>query len=86
MLKIYARCIDGQADAANQRINEALGIQDISRSQSPVTREMTTANSHPEMPGQRLEAGRAVGVTAPTAPSGGFFAPVRGSSPLPTDA
>jgi hypothetical protein len=26
--KIYARCIDGQADAANQRITEALGIQD----------------------------------------------------------
>ena len=28
LLKIYARCIDGQADAANQRITEALGIQD----------------------------------------------------------
>jgi hypothetical protein len=26
MLKIYAHCIDGQADAANQRINDALGV------------------------------------------------------------
>ncbi len=29
LLKIYAHCIDGKADAANQRIIEALGIQDI---------------------------------------------------------
>ena len=28
LLKIYAHCIDGQATAANQRITEALGIQD----------------------------------------------------------
>ena len=28
LLKIYAHCIDGQADAANQRITDALGIQD----------------------------------------------------------
>jgi hypothetical protein len=28
LLKIYAHCIHGQADAANQRITEALGIQD----------------------------------------------------------
>ena len=28
VLKIYADCIDGQATAANQRIAEALGIQD----------------------------------------------------------
>jgi hypothetical protein len=28
LLKIYAHCIDGQASAANQRIAEALGIQD----------------------------------------------------------
>jgi hypothetical protein len=26
--KIYAHCIDGQADAANQRITYALGVQD----------------------------------------------------------
>ena len=28
LLKIYAHCIDGQADAANQRITDALGAQD----------------------------------------------------------
>ncbi len=28
LLKIYAHCIDGQATAANERIDEALGIQD----------------------------------------------------------
>jgi hypothetical protein len=28
LLKIYAQCIDGQADAANQRITDALGTQD----------------------------------------------------------
>jgi hypothetical protein len=28
LLKIYAHCIDGQADAANKRITYALGTQD----------------------------------------------------------
>jgi hypothetical protein len=28
LLKIYAHCIDGQADAANERIARALGAQD----------------------------------------------------------
>ena len=28
LLKIYAHCIDGQAIAANQRITDALGLQD----------------------------------------------------------
>jgi hypothetical protein len=28
LLKIYAHCIDGQADAANKRITDALGMQD----------------------------------------------------------
>ena len=28
LLKIYALCVDGQADAANKRITDALGIQD----------------------------------------------------------
>jgi hypothetical protein len=28
LLKIYAHCIDGQADAANQRITDALGAED----------------------------------------------------------
>jgi len=28
LLKIYAHCIDGQADAANQCITDALSVQD----------------------------------------------------------
>ena len=28
LLKIYAHCIDGQADAANKRITDALDTQD----------------------------------------------------------
>ena len=28
LLKIYAHCIDGQADAANERITDALGAKD----------------------------------------------------------
>jgi hypothetical protein len=28
LLKIYAHCIDGQADAANRRITDALGTRD----------------------------------------------------------
>jgi hypothetical protein len=28
LLKIYAHCIDGQADAANKRIADALGVED----------------------------------------------------------
>jgi hypothetical protein len=28
LLKIYAHCIDGQADAANQRITDALGAKE----------------------------------------------------------
>ena len=28
LLKIYAHCIDGQADAANQRITDALSAED----------------------------------------------------------
>ena len=28
LLKIYAHCIDGQADAANERITDALGAED----------------------------------------------------------
>jgi hypothetical protein len=28
LLRIYAHCIDGQADAANQRITDALGARD----------------------------------------------------------
>jgi hypothetical protein len=46
-------------------------------SPSPVTREMTIANRHPEMPGQRHKAGRTVSVTAPITPVRGFSAPQR---------
>jgi len=35
---------------------------------NPVMREMRAASRHPEMPGQRQEAGRTVGVTAPSGP------------------
>jgi integrase len=35
LLKIYAHCIDGQADAANQRITDALGIQDTQPESEP---------------------------------------------------
>ena len=31
LLKIYAHCIDGRADAANKRITNALGTQDARR-------------------------------------------------------
>ena len=33
LLKIYAHCIDGQADAANKRITDALGSDDTSDDQ-----------------------------------------------------
>jgi integrase len=35
LLKIYAHCIDGQADAANQRITDALGAQDTQPEPEP---------------------------------------------------
>jgi integrase len=35
LLKIYAHCIDGQADAANQRIADALGPQDTRPESEP---------------------------------------------------
>ena len=73
LLKIYAHCIDGQADAANKRITDALGVQDT---QPESGDEGDDDNAqHPEMPGQRNKAGWAVGVTAPTAPVRGFFWP-----------
>ncbi len=31
LLKIYAHCIDGQADAADRRITDTLGAQDSER-------------------------------------------------------
>ena len=61
LLKIYAHCIDGQADAANQRITDALGVQDTGPSPNPVTGEMTAASRHPEMPGRGQARSRADG-------------------------
>jgi hypothetical protein len=74
LLKIYAHCIDRQADAANRRIADAPGTQTPSPRSNPVT-EMTAARRHPEVPAQRQEAGRTVSVTAPTGPVRGFFRP-----------
>ena len=34
-LKIYAHCIDGQADAANKRTTDALGVQDTGPESEP---------------------------------------------------
>jgi hypothetical protein len=35
LLKIYAHCIDGHADAANNRITDALGVQDTRPESEP---------------------------------------------------
>jgi hypothetical protein len=35
LLKIYVHCIDGQADAANRRITDALGAQDTQPESEP---------------------------------------------------
>ena len=35
LLKIYAHCIDGQADAANKLITDALGTQDTEPASEP---------------------------------------------------
>ena len=35
LLKIYAHCIDGRADAANKRITDALGAQDTQPESDP---------------------------------------------------
>jgi hypothetical protein len=52
LLKIYAHCIDGQASAANKRIDDALSAP----SQTPLPmRATTTISLQPEMPGQGLE-------------------------------
>ncbi|HXO10547.1 MAG TPA: hypothetical protein VN880_21055, partial [Solirubrobacteraceae bacterium] len=48
LLKIYAHCIDGQADAANQRITDALGIPEP----GPGDEGDDEASRRPEMPGQ----------------------------------
>jgi integrase len=48
LLKIYAHCIDGQADAANQRITDALSARDTPPDLG--TRKTATASRHPEAP------------------------------------
>jgi hypothetical protein len=35
LLKIYAHCIDGQADAANKRITDTPGVQDTGPESEP---------------------------------------------------
>jgi hypothetical protein len=67
LLKIYAHCIDGQAEAVNQRITDALGIHDAQP--VPATKETTTASRHPEMSGQRQGSGRTVSMPLPPVPS-----------------
>jgi hypothetical protein len=54
LLKIYAHCIDGQADAANQRVTDALGTTEPES--APAVKKTTTASRHPEMPGQQPDA------------------------------
>ena|GEM_PF-6362250 len=76
LLKIYAHCIDRQADAANRRITSAPATRDTE--QDPIDKGDGDIEPQPEMPGQRTEAGRTVSVTAPTGPVRGFCAPVRG--------
>ncbi|HEY4466119.1 MAG TPA: hypothetical protein VGN41_25900 [Streptosporangiaceae bacterium] len=49
LLKIYAHCIDGRADAANKRITNALGTQDA---QPGAGKGTTTASRDPEIAGQ----------------------------------
>jgi hypothetical protein len=84
LLKIYTHCLDGQADAANKRVTDALSTPKAE--QDPATKATPASSRHPEMPGQRQEAGWTVSVTAPTGPVRGFFRPVRGPKPGTTDA
>jgi len=46
LLKIYAHCIDGQADAANQCITDALGSKDTRP--DPGARKTAKVKCHPE--------------------------------------
>jgi hypothetical protein len=56
LLKINARCIDGQADAAAKRITDALGTRTLGK--TLVRRETTTASRQPDAAGHRREARR----------------------------
>ena len=69
LLKIYAHCIDGQADAAQQRITAALGTTE--RESGPAVKKTTTASRHPEMPGQQPDDEQN-GLVPPVALAGGY--------------
>jgi hypothetical protein len=75
LLKIHAHWIDGQADAANKRITDALGTQDTRLESEPGDERDDDSEQAPEMPGQGHKAGRTAGVTVPTAPVRRFFCP-----------
>ena len=65
LLKIYAHCIDGQADAANKRITDALATQDA----QPNTGDEGDGDIEAgilKWAGQRQEAGQDGQHTAPT--------------------
>jgi len=66
-------CIDGQAEAANKRITDALAPQDAE--QNPIDTGDGDSELQPEVAGQRREAGRTVSVTARTAPRPWPFPP-----------
>jgi hypothetical protein len=75
LLKIYAHCIDGQADAANKRITDALGPRTPGK--TLVTRdgdsEQASRNARSE-PGSRADGQH----NRPTGPVRGRERPVRG--------
>ena len=66
LLKIYAHCIDGQADAATSASPTASVPKTPSK--TPVMRERTTAGRHPEVAVQRQEVGQHVRCAAPVGP------------------
>jgi hypothetical protein len=89
LLKIYAHCIDGQADAANQRITDALGTTEPES--GPAVKKTTTASRHPEMPGQPPDHEQNRQQTAPpggqhTAPAPAVCARPRLPAPARMDA
>ena len=53
LLKIYAHCVDGQADAANRRTTDALGSQDAQP--EPGDEGIDTASRHPKSAGNTPE-------------------------------
>jgi len=53
LLKIYAHCVDGPADAANKRITDALGVQDTGPEFESGDEGVATASWNLKVPGQR---------------------------------